>query len=286
MEQKKQYQLINITVLLFTLGLFTFIYWRKRVDWHNFSTLIILIMLLTIILVHSIKVFRLYFILYEKKISFIEHLKQYCKVIPVSMIVPFKLGELFRMYCYGYQIGNFFDGIIVILVDRFADTLGLVTMILFISIVNHSQFPLIFYILLAFLVTIIICYLIFPGMYFYWKHNLLKAKASRQKNDMLLLLEKLQTAYLELSILIKGRCSILYLLSLIAWGVEVGGLFICNKILQGSETIYFVSEYLTSALLGRESDDLKLVVLVSILFLLLFYLTVYSIGAFVRKEAN
>lgn len=284
MEQKKRYQWMNSMVVLFTIGWFILDNDIKGIDWKSISGFAICSMMVTVLLVHSIKAFRLYFVLYGKKISFAEHMKQYCKVIPVSMVLPFKLGEFFRIYCYGYQMGSIFDGITAILVDRFMDTLGLVTMILFMNIENHSDFPFIFYFLFIFLMITILCYLIFSEMYVYWKRELLKAKVSRRKNNALYLLEKLYYAYFELSKLIKGRCGILYLLSLTAWGMEIGGLLICNRFLQHNGSISFISKYLISALLGTESIMLKQFVLISIFLLFLLYLVVYSIEALKEKR--
>lgn len=286
MEQKKRYELVNIAILLLTVLLFAHTYWKKGINWESSTGWVIFIMVITAFLVHGIKAFRLYFVLYGKNVSVIEHVKQYCKVIPVSMIFPFKLGELFRMYCYGYQIKNYFDGIAAVIVDRFADTLALVTMIFFISILNRSNFTMIFFLLVAFLTATMICYLIFPGMYQYWKHYLLKAKVSKQNNQMLGMLDKLNHAYLEISMLVKGRSTILYLLSFLAWGVEIGGLIICSKILYDTETTRLVSEYLTSALLGTESDYLRQFIIISILLLLLAYFIVRSIWFWKGKEEN
>lgn len=284
MKQEKQYKLVNLITLLFAVGWFIVTNWKKDSNWQFVSKWAILIIILTSIFVHSIKILRLYLILYGKGVSFTEHVKQYCKVIPISMIFPFKLGEFFRMYCYGWQINNFFDGIIVILVDRFIDTLGLVTIILFISVVGQADFPFILYILLCFLAIIIICYLIFPSIYFYWKHELLRAKVSRRKNNMLYFLEKLYYAYFELAILIKGRFTVLYLFSLFAWAIEIGGGFICSQFVQHTETTFFISDYLTSALLEVKSDALKRFVLISILLLLVFYLILRTLNIFIRKK--
>lgn len=286
MKQKKHYQFINIVVLLLSIVFFIFINWKRGIDWKRNSIVEMSILILTAVIVHSIKIVRLYFVLYGRKISLIEHIKQYCKVISVSMILPFKLGEFFRVYCYGYQIQNYFDGIMIILVDRFVDTLGLLTMILFINIENDLHFSFIFYLLLFFLIAIIICYLIFPGIYHYWKHELLISKVSRRKNDLLYLLEKLNHAYLEVSVLIKGRCAILYVLSFCAWGVEIGGIFLCNQITTQTDSAYFLSEYLTSVLLGTEIPYLRQFILVSILLLLVFYFFVHIFWKFIVKKGE
>jgi len=59
------------------------------------------------VLVHVIKGFRLWFALYGKAIPLSDFIIQYCKVVPVSVVLPFKFGDLFRAYCFGHLITNY-----------------------------------------------------------------------------------------------------------------------------------------------------------------------------------
>ena len=85
----------------------------------------IAVLVLAVAAVHSIKIFRLYFALYGKGVSSGQHLRQYCKTITVNMIIPLKMGDIFRAYCYGYKMQNYFGGAALIVFDRFTDTLAL-----------------------------------------------------------------------------------------------------------------------------------------------------------------
>lgn len=284
MTPKKIYGIINILVLFATGVLFCYTYMDFSFIFLNVSLQSILVMILTVVLVYALKAFRLYFALYGKEISFKQYMKQYCKVVPVSVMIPFKLGELFRMYCYGYQIQNYFSGGAVILLDRFADTLALVTWIVLLNIVSGAELTILFYVLLVLLVVLIFGYLLFPGMYQYWKKYFLRAKGSKGKLCMLKAIELVNSAYNELEIVLKGRGTILYLLSLIAWLAEIGGLVIVNQLLMQQETSVVIFEYLTSALVGQKSIYMSQFIFASVVFMMVIYLIIQLVGKFANRK--
>lgn len=263
--------------------LFLYTYSDIKTIFSESSAGTIIVLTITVVLVHVIKAFRLYLALYGKGVLLGQHIKLYCKVLPVSIIFPFKLGEVFRIYCYGYQIHSYFRGIVVILFDRFADTVALVTMIILIKTMSNSGYTPLFYLLLIFLVGLIACYLIFPGMYSYWKKYFLSIKASKRRNHVIQLLERFNNAYTELAVVVKGRGAILYILSLGAWIVEIGGLAISNKLFLHQGTMDVVNEYLTSALIGSEAVYLKQFVWISIVLMIIVYLCMHFMELFVEK---
>ena len=128
--KQKTYKLVNILVLLLTVLLLSRALLHRDFSFVLHSPLIFLIMLGTAVLVHAIKAFRLYLELLDRKLPFGLFLRQYCKITPVSMILPLKAGDLFRCYCYGYYIGDWMYGIAVILLDRFVDTAALITVLI------------------------------------------------------------------------------------------------------------------------------------------------------------
>ena len=107
MDQKKIYEVVNF-VTLGLAGVFFLVFYEDGTDILKSPAVVILIV--TAILVHFIKALRLYIAFYGRGLSFGEYIIQYCKVIPVSMIQPLKLGDLFRAYCYCYKIRNYFAG--------------------------------------------------------------------------------------------------------------------------------------------------------------------------------
>ena len=134
MEKKMKYNIINVVVLLITMLFFIYNCRDLPEIFAEKDLTSVFLLGITVILVHVIKAGRLYLALYGSEIAFITYLNTYCKVTPVSIMLPFKLGELFRMYCYGQLLGNNLKGVVIILFDRFMDTTALMTAILLVWI--------------------------------------------------------------------------------------------------------------------------------------------------------
>ena len=61
-------------------------------------------------------------------------LKVYIKTAFVNLLIPFKLGEIYRMYAYGYKIKSYSKGVITIIVERYFDALVLLALLLLLSL--------------------------------------------------------------------------------------------------------------------------------------------------------
>ena len=234
--------------------------------------------------VHIIKSARLYLALYGSNIDFFTYMKTYCKVTPVSMLAPFKLGELFRMYCYGVLMKNSLKGIVIILLDRFVDAMALITAIVLTWIFNGSQIAPFAYLLLLFLVFFLLIYRFYPGVYKFWKNYLLRARATQNKLAALKMLEKFHLLYQEVEAVARGRGMILYFMSLAAWGVEIGGLTVLSEIEGKDKAGRIMSDYLTSAMTGSRCIEMKRFVIVSVVLLAVTYLMTESGRKFLGKK--
>ena len=82
------------------------------------------------VFVHAIKALRLYIVLFGNKFSFRKYLGQYIKTAAVNLLLPFKCGEIYRGLCIGELIGTYAEGYIIVIFDRFVDTLALITMVI------------------------------------------------------------------------------------------------------------------------------------------------------------
>ena len=70
------------------------------------------LLVMTVLFVHMIKAARLYLALYGTDVSRKNFLETYCLTTPFSILIPFKLGELLRMYSYGNLIGDHLKGVV------------------------------------------------------------------------------------------------------------------------------------------------------------------------------
>lgn len=268
-EKKIQYHIISATVMIVTAVLFIF-------EYKNISPLFLrrncfsyLALFFMVILIHVIKAARLYLALYGSDITFRACLKIYCRVLPASVVIPFKLGEFFRMYCYGQYIENILKGMVIILLDRFMDTAALLTAIILVLAFNGGHMTFFAYMLMVFLMYTLLLYFVFPGVLGFWKGCLLRAKASKSNLSVLRILETLNTVYQEIAGVAKGRGIILYFMSLAAWALEIGSLVTVNGITGTGELSIVVSRYLLSAVGAGQSVQSREFVFVSVVVLVL-----------------
>ena len=273
-KENYRYNFVNILVLLVVVIIFAKEYKDIGVLLGNVEFKYGIVLIFTVIVVHAIKAFRLYLALYGMEITVSSYLKTYCKVTPVSVILPYKVGEIFRMYCYGRQIKSLFRGTIIVLFDRFMDTLALVTMIFVIRIFNGGDAPKLAYLLIMFLGILFVIYFVFPGIYDCWKKFLLSTKATENKMTMLRIITTMGKIHQEISSVAKGRGFILYVLSMVAWSAELGSI----AVIIGSENRDSVSEgfsrYLSTAMGTGTSVELKRFIVVSVVTLIVVYIIV------------
>ena len=283
-KRKVVYNLINILVLLAAALIFVFNYINTDIfavlKWEQLAVITI-----AVVIVHFLKAFRLYLALYGSGLSIYSYSKIYCKVTPISILFPFKLGELFRMYCYGYQTDNMLKGVVTVILDRFMDTIALVTMIIVVWIASGGVMMPLVYFLLVFLVAAVLLFITFPGAYNYWKKFLLRADGTPRKLKMLRYMENINRVYKEIVGVSKGRGIILYVISLLAWSAEIGCVALLNRMNDHSNLSDKMSEYLTSALSSNQSSELKQFIFISVILMIIIYVLVKAVET-VRGERN
>ena len=167
---KKEYFLyltINIIVLVFAIFLFVNAYWTTTYKIIHGAKLFLQFIII-VGFVHTIKALRLYITLLGTNIDRVEYIKTYCKVTPISILFPFKLGEIFRIYSYGYLINNYLKSTVIILLDRFMDTIALLSIIIFIFVFKGGQLSFLVYLLIFFSIFLLFFYNIFINMYIFW----------------------------------------------------------------------------------------------------------------------
>ena len=86
--------------------------------------------LIVFLCVHLIKMMRMYLIVMERKISFDRFVPAYLRTTLVNLLIPYKLGEIYRIGVFYRISGGFKTGFFSVLIDRFFDTLALVLILL------------------------------------------------------------------------------------------------------------------------------------------------------------
>lgn len=242
-----------------------------------------LILFITALLVHTLKAGRLYIILYGEDIGRRKYLETYCMTAPVSILIPFKLGEFFRMFAFGRVMRNYLKGTIIILFDRFMDTLALLTIIICKIIFFNGKMDSLTWFFVAFLVLLLAVYMLFPGTAKYWKSFFLASTATPRKLKALGWIEFSASIYREIREICRGRGAILYGLSLLAWGVEVSGLMLQTNGSAAGQQI--VNRYLSAAIGNGSSVELQRFIIASVALLAATWI-ILKITGFVIKRRN
>lgn len=273
-KAKVRYNVIHLLVIGLTAVLFIFQYYDIKEVFSKRNGYQILIIASTVLIVHLIKASRLYLALYETNIDTKSYIKIYCKTIPVSVVLPFKAGEFFRMYCYGMKMDNMLRGIVIVVLDRFMDTIALITVILLIWIFFGGQVTAFIGMLLLFFIFVLMIYFVFPRVYLFWKKNLLKEKATERKLAILKALHTSNNVYCEIVSVSKGRGIILYFLSLIAWAIEIGSLVLLLGVREEVQMNNTIAKHLYSAMGSGYSMELRQFIFLSVIMMISGYVVV------------
>lgn len=173
------------------------------------------------ILVHLFKMMRLYLVLMEHRISFGRFVLLYLRTTLVNLLIPFKLGELYRIEEISRETKVWQVGILSVLVDRFFDTLALFVLLLPVDlIVSHKVSPLtgIFFVILL---VVTVLYSAIPGSFAYLNQYLIMRKSSARSMAALKGLDVVKNWYDFTRELISGRYMLILLASFLGWIAEV-----------------------------------------------------------------
>ena len=224
------------------------------------------ILIFTVFSVYSLKAFRFYFLVAGSGIPLVKYICVFAQTSFVNIIVPFKAGEIFRLFCFGHLTKNYPKGFAIVLLDRFVDTLSLLAILLVANILDKTETSAIFFLLVAVCAFLILFYALLQGILVYWNEYFIKSKSSRSHLNALIFVNKLTEVYDELRNLVNGRFFLIFVLSIFSWGIEIGSLLLCRNYFD-FEQKGLISNYLSAALSGNKFLPLRNFILVSMGFL-------------------
>ena len=267
---------INFTVLLIAAIIFAFRIGGQFTDVRAYSVGYVLMLIIIVLRVKVLKAAILYFILVgERRLGLRVFLKQYCKTTPVSILFPYKTGDIFRIYCYSHQLNSVMDGLIFILVDRFFDTLALIGVVTFTSMIAGQGLTLLVYGLIFFVLVLVILYFALPKICEHWVSYLLQAPASRTKKMLLAVAGNVKSGLIIISRLISSKGLILFLMSVTAWGIELAGMSLLTSVFGQGAKSGFINDYLQAALGVTVNDGLNAFVTMLIMVLMITYVVIF-----------
>ena len=214
-KNKISYYVINLIFIICAIFFINFTIFQDSV----FSLPKTLIILGLFILTHFIRFIRMYFILLEDLINPNRFLQLYLKTTFVSTLIPYKIGEIFKMYCYGVETNSYSKGIIAVLIEKFFDAIILCAFMIPHAVQNTSPNPLLI-IMLVFIFMTITVYCSFERTYGYLNQFLIRRGGGNKSLTILKILEAAKNAFDNTKRTLRGRATILLLLSLFAWIIE------------------------------------------------------------------
>ncbi len=208
------------------------------------------VILVIFICVHLIKMMRLYLIVMDQKVSFDRLVPAYLRTTLVNLLIPYKLGEIYRIIVFSRISRGFKTGFFSVLIDRFFDTLALCLILLPYQILYTGRVAVPTILLVAFVAVIVITYMVFPASYTFLNRYIITSRDSKRSMMALSALEHVNGWYTYVRDLVAGRYGILFLFSLAAWILEIAVLGLFSKICGRSFTVADFGAYIESIVSG------------------------------------
>jgi hypothetical protein len=238
------------------------------------------------VLLHFFKMMRFYLILMEQKINFLRFIKVYMKITFVNLALPFKLGEIFRIYCFSLETKDGKIGILSVIIDRLFDISALLVLLIPYDLIVRGSISPVTLILTLFAVAILFLYRIFLPTYYYLNQYLITNTESKEAVKFLYVLESGKTWYDYISRLLKGRSSLIFIFSCLGWLAEFGVLMCMQGILKESFGISGFVEYINSIFGLGNVQLLNVYTTISCIILAIITVIVYGISYFRKRRAT
>ena len=231
---KKVSAFINICVLL--LATYFLYYTIQRhpeiaITPSRYTLMMAIMFIVVVLVLHFIKMSRLFFIMLEQKIKLAHFIQIYARTAFTNFMVPFKLGEIYRFYCLANVTKNPQIGLLSVIMDRFFDTCALLFMLIPLELYYNRTLSFITILLIFFLIVCVLIYTAFPPLYNYLNKFLILNTKSKNSVRALSALEDINRWFVYSRGLLKGRVIIIILLSGIAWPVEYFALVLLSKVM-------------------------------------------------------
>ena len=247
---KKKTSYISKIVLMITI--IYIILFTDLQEIKNYKYLLLAI--IPFMLIHFFRIMRQYIIIMNGKVHMKNLTKAYLTSSLINTIMPFKLGEIFKIYLYGNIIDDYGRSIISVVLDKFFDAVFLLIAFILLEFQLESGLPLVAYILLFIVCVIFIIYISFEKTYRYLNEYLIIYKNNRIAIKCLKLLEKLYNLYQNIKDMIKHREILLWGLTLASWTAEISFVYVLKISINNDSNISSFIEYINGSFFGLQNE--------------------------------
>lgn len=275
-KKKVIYYTVNSIVMFAAIILFVFKYVHVGFFLIQKGVFYIASIMVAVILANICKSLRLYIIIYGERYKFWNYIKTYFKTNLINIILPFKLGDAYKMLCIGSLLGSVPKGIVTVFLDRFIDTVAIITLVLVGILFGKCRISAIIILLIVFLIIAFLAFFSFPAFFVFWNRYILRLDSNKQRLSVLKMLDILKHMFDEVVAVSKGRSLMLYVLSIMAWVLELGRIVIQIDFFKTTLLIDLdkASDYLMSALGGNALYEYREFACVNILVSFLVYILI------------
>lgn len=183
----------------------------------------LLLFFVTYSLSHLVRIFRLYAILVQNRSGFKQFIRIYLVTSWVNLIIPFKLGEIFRVSEFTKFSDSLKKSIVSIWIERFLDSIILCITILSVFILNKGSIQFLPLVLIVglFISFSLFFFFEFPYTYKYLNTFLIKRVTTKKGIYLLKVVEFFKNIHENAKLLIRGKASILLFMTILIWMLEL-----------------------------------------------------------------
>lgn len=203
--------------------------------------------------VHLFKMARLYLVLMEHKISFGRFVLLYIRTTFINLIIPFKLGEVYRVEEIARETKVWQVGLLSVLVDRYFDMTALLLLLVPFDLYFGKALTPITAVLLIVIVVVAALYMAIPSSYAYMNRYLIMKKSSARSLAALKGLDVIKKWYDFTKNLITGRSMMIVLASLFGWISEVATLKALSVVGKGTFALRDFALYIEAIFMNGDS---------------------------------
>lgn len=197
---------------------------------------------------HFIKLVRYYLILSETQLPLGQYIRLYLQVTLVNIIIPFKLGEIFRFAMVASQCKSSQLSILSIISERFFDTCIIVVMLIIHVVFSKGEVvaPLLF--LALFVVVCFLVYCTYSSTSRYLNRFFVLKPPVSSDIYCLQALGGIDSWYAHEQKIIKGKGVLLLICSMFAWLTEYFFFAVLAQVFNLSFDMHIFSKYISSIL--------------------------------------
>ena len=270
-NSKKIYILINL-VLTIAIIIYMLLHWNNI---FSVNIKYILLAIIPFICIHIIRIIRQYIILIENRISIKKLAKAYLLSSITNTIVPFKIGEIYKIYLYGYEMKNYKESAIGVLIDKFFDAIFLVISFVIIETVSKKELSLITILLVIFVFLVIIIYISFEKTYRFLNKYLIVNKNSKFSIKCLKILEEIKNIFSSIKNMVKDREILIMILTILSWLAEIVFVFIIGRNININVNLVNFITYINDSFFGMQNELSNYYIYVTSILFVLLIITIF-----------